>query len=117
MPFDPFAMAKTATDFAWGLAAKPAELLEVQMQAARQWGDFWTGALSGKAAEAPRDRRFAAPEYQDAPYYRGLRDSYLLASEQLRDFVARGGGEAPGEVGRAFGHGERVERHGGLGLH
>ncbi|MBA3543533.1 MAG: class I poly(R)-hydroxyalkanoic acid synthase [Chthoniobacterales bacterium] len=102
MPFDPFAMAKTATDFAWGLAAKPAELLEVQMQAARQWGDFWTGALSGKAAEAPRDRRFAAPEYQDDPYYRGLRDSYLLASQQLRDFVGRGGGEDSGKAMARF---------------
>ncbi|MEO7635475.1 MAG: hypothetical protein ABIS38_07505 [Sphingomicrobium sp.] len=93
MPFDPFALAKNATDFAWGLAARPAELLEVQMQAARQWGDFWTGAMSGKSAEVPRDRRFAAPEYSDDPYYRGLRDSYLLASQQLRDLVSRGGGD------------------------
>ncbi len=92
-PFDPFAMAKNASDLAWVLAAKPGELLEVQMQAARQWGDLWTGALSGKPAEKPRDRRFNAPEYQDEPYFRGLRDSYLLASQQLRDLVSRGGGD------------------------
>jgi len=29
LPFDPFAMARSAGDLAWGLAAKPAELLEV----------------------------------------------------------------------------------------
>lgn len=102
MPFDPFALAKSATDLAWGLAAKPAELLEVQMQAARQWGDFWTGALGGKPAEAPRDRRFAAPEYQADPYYRGLRDAYLLASQQLRDLVSRGGGDDSGKAMSRF---------------
>ena len=46
LPFDPFAMARSAGDLAWGLAAKPAELLEVQLAATRQWGDFWAGALS-----------------------------------------------------------------------
>ena len=102
MPFDPFALAKSATDLAWGLAAKPAELLEVQMQAARQWGDFWTGALGGKPAEPQRDRRFSAPEYQADPYYRGLRDAYLLASQQLRDLVARGGGDDSGKAMSRF---------------
>ena len=42
LPFDPFAMARSAGDLAWGLAAKPAELLEVQLAATRQWGEFWT---------------------------------------------------------------------------
>ena len=93
MPFDPFALARTATDYAWGLAAKPAELLEVQLDAARQWSGFWTGALTGAAGEKPRDRRFSAPEWQDDPYYRAIRDSYLLASDQLRAFVAKGGGD------------------------
>ena len=106
MPFDPFALAKSATDLAWGLAAKPAELLEVQMQAARQWGDFWTGAasgaLGGKPDEPLRDRRFAAPEYQADPYYRGLRDAYLLASQQLRDLVSRGGGDDSGKAMSRF---------------
>ena len=93
MPFDPFALARTATDYAWGLAAKPAELLEVQMDAARQWSSFWTGALTGTAGEKPRDRRFSAPEWQDDPYYRAIRDSYLLASDQLRALVSKGSGD------------------------
>ena len=73
---------------------KPADLMEVQLAAAQQWGDFWTGALSGKASEKPRDRRFAAPEWQDDAYYRAIRDAYLLASKQLRDVVSLGEGNA-----------------------
>ena len=59
LPFDPFAIAQASSEFAMGLAMKPAELMQVQLAAAQQWGEFWTGALSGKAGEKPRDRRFA----------------------------------------------------------
>ena len=90
LPFDPFAIAQASTDFALGLAARPADLLEVQITAAQQWGDFWTKALSGQPTNAPRDRRFASPQWQDDPYFRSIRDSYLLASEQLRDLVSLG---------------------------
>jgi len=90
LPFDPFALAQAGTDFALGLAARPADLLEVQITAAQQWGDFWTRAMSGQPTEAPRDRRFASPQWQDDPYFRSIRDSYLLASRQLRDLVSVG---------------------------
>ena len=90
LPFDPFAIAQAGTDLALGLAARPADLLEVQITAAQQWGDFWTRALTGQASEAPRDRRFASPQWQDDPYFRSIRDSYLLASKQLRELVAVG---------------------------
>ena len=62
------------------------------MEAAKQWGDFWTEALTGKAGEKPRDRRFASPEWQDDAYYRSIRDAYLLASKQLREMVSLGDG-------------------------
>ncbi|WP_310468642.1 class I poly(R)-hydroxyalkanoic acid synthase [Sphingomonas sp.] len=101
VPFDPFAMAKSAGDFAWGLAAKPAELLEVQLAATRQWGEFWTSALR-PPADPPRDRRFAAPEWSADPYYRAIRDSYLLASQQLRELVARGGGDGQSKATASF---------------
>src|SRR5438045_2502406 len=42
LPFDPFAIAQATGEFAFGLAMKPDELMEVQLAAARQWGDFWT---------------------------------------------------------------------------
>jgi polyhydroxyalkanoate synthase len=94
LPFDPFALAQAAGEAAIGLAARPAELLNVQLEAARQWSDFWSDALSGKASEKPRDRRFSSPEWQDDPYYRAIRDSYLLASRQLREAVGRSAGES-----------------------
>src|SRR5687768_5147769 len=100
LPFDPFALAQAAGEAAIGLAARPAELLGVQMEAARQWTDFWSGALTGKPTEKPRDRRFAAPEWQDDSYYRAIRDSYLLASQQLREMVARGGDGQAGASAR-----------------
>jgi polyhydroxyalkanoate synthase len=94
LPFDPFAIAQATGEFAMGFAMKPTELMEVQLAAAKQWGDFWTGALSGKESDKPRDRRFAAPEWQDDAYYRAIRDAYLLASKQLRDVVSLGEGSA-----------------------
>ena len=93
LPFDPFALAQAAGEAAIGLAARPAELLNVQLEAAKQWSDFWTDALAGNPSEKPRDRRFSSPEWQDDPYYRAIRDSYLLASRQLREAVARSAGE------------------------
>ena len=92
LPFDPFALAQAAGDVAASMAARPAELLTVQMEAAKQWSDFWTGTLSGKPSEKPRDRRFSAAEWQDDPYYRAIRDAYLLASSQLRDMVGKSAG-------------------------
>ena len=93
LPFDPFALAQAAGEAAIGFAARPAELLNVQIEAAKQWTDFWTGALSGQASEKPHDRRFSAAEWQDDPYYRAIRDAYLLASRQLRETVDKSAGE------------------------
>jgi polyhydroxyalkanoate synthase len=90
LPFDPFAIAQATSEFALGLAMKPQDLMEVQLAAAQQWGAFWTGALAGTESEKPRDRRFAAAEWQDDAYYRAIRDAYLLASKQLREVVALG---------------------------
>ncbi len=92
LPYDPLAIAQATSEFALGLAMKPTHLMEVQMAAAQQWGDFWIAALSGQTSEKPRDRRFAAPEWQDDAYYRAIRDAYLLASQQLRDVVSLGEG-------------------------
>ena len=93
LPFDPFALAQAAGETAIGLAARPAELLNIQLAAAKQWSDFWTDAIAGRPSEKPRDRRFSSAEWQDDPYYRAIRDSYLLASRQLREAVERSSGE------------------------
>jgi polyhydroxyalkanoate synthase subunit PhaC len=93
MPFDPFAIAQAASEHAMSLAMRPQDLVKVQLAAAQQWGDYWTKALTGTSGDTPRDRRFAAPEWQDDAYFRSLRDAYLLASEQMRAVVALGDGE------------------------
>jgi polyhydroxyalkanoate synthase len=93
LPFDPFAVAKATADVAMSMAMRPQDLLQVQMEAAKEWGDFWIGAMTGQAGEAPRDRRFMASAWQDDAYYRGVRDAYLLASKQLRDMVSLGSGD------------------------
>ena len=98
LPFDPFAVAQATGDFAIGLAMRPTDLMQVQMEAAKQWGDFWIAAAGGQASEKPRDRRFSAPEWQDDGYYRSLRDAYLLASQQLRDVVSVGDGPDSGKA-------------------
>ncbi len=98
LPFDPFAVAQATGDFAMGLAMRPTDLMQAQMEAAKQWGDFWIAALANQPGDKPRDRRFAAPEWQDDGYYRGLRDAYLLASQQLRDVVSVGNGPDSGKA-------------------
>ena len=92
LPFDPFAIAQATSDYALGLAARPQDLVQVQMAAAQQWSDYWASAFAGRPGDIPRDRRFAAKEWQEDPYYRGLRDAYLLASEQMRSMVSIGDG-------------------------
>ena len=101
LPFDPFAVLEASGKFAMGLAMRPTDLMQVQAEAARQWGDYWIGALSGHGGESPRDRRFAASEWQDEGYYRALRDAYLLASKQLRDVVSLGS-DGEGDSGQAM---------------
>ncbi|HVF37379.1 MAG TPA: class I poly(R)-hydroxyalkanoic acid synthase, partial [Sphingomicrobium sp.] len=96
LPFDPLAIARATTDFVAGLAMKPTHLMEVQFAAAQQWATFWNATLAGQPSEKPRDRRFAAPEWQDDAYYRAIRDAYLLASQQLRDAVSVEGGSESG---------------------
>lgn len=87
-PYDPLAIAGAMADFASGM--KPTDLFAVQMDAARQWGDFWMKAWSPAPGEKVRDRRFSAAAWAEDPYYRTLRDAYLLASEQLRGLVGKG---------------------------
>ncbi|MBN8808693.1 MAG: class I poly(R)-hydroxyalkanoic acid synthase [Sphingomonas sp.] len=88
-PFDPLALMRTVSDFAIGLGQHPQQLLEVQLQAAREWGDFWSRAFLPQApGEKVRDRRFASPAWDENPYFRSLRDAYLLASKQIRAVAA-----------------------------
>lgn len=90
LPFDPFAIASATMEAAAGMAARPADLFAIQRAAVGQWTDFWVRAVNPAAdpAAKPKDRRFAAAAWQDDPYFRTMRDAYLLASDQLRGVAA-----------------------------
>ena len=89
-PFDPMAVAGAMNDFAMRMAARPDAVLNASMNAMQQWGEFWLKAANPGAAEPakPRDRRFASKTWQEDPWYRAIRDAYLLASDQMRSVVA-----------------------------
>src|SRR4029453_7142270 len=53
LPFDPFAIAQAGTDFALGLAARPADLLEIQLTAAHQLGRLLDQGDVGKCCRRP----------------------------------------------------------------
>ncbi len=93
-PYDPLQLMGTVTDFTTRLMADPAQLFAVQAEAAKQWVGFWSNVWT-TPAEKPKDRRFSAPEWQDDPWYRAIRDAYLLASDQMRTLVEQGGGSGP----------------------
>jgi len=99
-PYDPLAIFQSMTDF--GKSFDPTQVFALQVDAARQWGEFWSNDETAPA-EKPKDRRFAAAEWHDDPWFRALRDGYLLASDQLRRLVAQGGGAGAGdERGKAM---------------
>ncbi|WP_176594256.1 alpha/beta hydrolase [Sphingobium sp. EM0848] len=93
-PYDPSTIARSVAAFTGSLWSKPAEVMELQLQAARQWGEFWGRTFTGIETPKPKDRRFSAEAWQDDPHYRVIRDSYLLAAEQLRALVGKGEGDA-----------------------
>ena len=55
--------------------------------AAEAWNDAGRHWLRGNVSDAstpgPSDKRFAAPEWQNSPVYRTLKETYLLASDWL----------------------------------
>jgi polyhydroxyalkanoate synthase subunit PhaC len=95
-PFDAMAVGQAINEFALRMAARPDALVNASLEAMEQWGQFWLGVAGGDAAPpARRDRRFASKAWQDDPWYRAIRDSYLLASDQMRSLVALDAHDGP----------------------
>jgi polyhydroxyalkanoate synthase len=67
---------------------------------------LWTALVSGQrerlAEPQPGDRRFAAKEWQDNPYYDYLKQSYLLAAQYLEALVDSAELEAPAKERARF---------------
>ena len=80
------------------LAQDAERWLEIQQRYYRRqlelWGDFAPRSASAAPAAAPApapapgDRRFAAPEWREQPYFNYLSRSYLLSGEWLMEVVA-----------------------------
>ena len=91
-PFDPLALFQSMAQF--GMSLDPARVLALQMDAAHEWAGFWADRWTTPAAPPPKDRRFAGMAWSDDPWFRAIRDVYLLASKQLRGLVSEGRGDA-----------------------
>ena len=61
-----------------------ASLWRSAVEAWNDAGRHWLrGSVSDASTPGPTDKRFAAPEWQNNPVYRTLKDAYLLASDWL----------------------------------
>ncbi|URW76093.1 class I poly(R)-hydroxyalkanoic acid synthase [Sphingomonas donggukensis] len=90
-PYDPLALFESMARF--GASFDPAQVFALQVDAAREWSAFWANVWT-PVADKPKDRRFAAPAWQEDAWFRAIRDGYLLASAQMRRLVAQGDGDA-----------------------
>jgi polyhydroxyalkanoate synthase len=69
----------------------PSENAELRRDYLEKQTRLWTALVSGERARIaeppPGDRRFAAPEWNDNPYFDYLKQSYLLAARYLETLV------------------------------
>ncbi|WP_029087232.1 class I poly(R)-hydroxyalkanoic acid synthase [Brevundimonas aveniformis] len=91
---DPFNVAPAMTQVMTSLASRPDKLFQAQAALFSGYMDLWTDAArqaTGQASElapAPRDKRFAAPEWSENPVFDVMRRSYLLSSTWLNDLIS-----------------------------
>ncbi len=70
------------------LFQNPTTLWEAQTKLYQQHMDLWMTMLGTKKAEEEKgDKRFAAPEWNEHPFYNTLKQSYLLTSKWLTEMV------------------------------
>jgi len=78
---------------AWlqSLSAKPEALAEMQARYMQEQMQLWLHKLQpdgdGASREPAADKRFAAPEWDELPVFRYLRDSYLLTAKTMMKAV------------------------------
>ena len=88
--FDPLALFRSMAAF--GTTFDPARVIELQVENAKRWTEFWSNVWTQPDAH-PKDRRFAATAWREDPWFRSIRDAYLLAADQMKRLVASGGGD------------------------
>jgi len=80
---------------AWlsGMLRDPTRFAALQASYVAKQAQLWTAMLTGRKDDAPPiapepgDKRFAAREWRDNPYYEYLKQSYLLATKHLTDLA------------------------------
>src|SRR5262245_52240414 len=76
-----------------GMLRAPARFAALQTNHAARQAQLWSAMLTGRKSDAPAiapepgDKRFAAREWRDNPYYEYLKQSYLLAVRHLTDLA------------------------------
>ena len=86
---------------AWleAVSAKPETMMELQGRYMQEQMRLWMDAMQphkhDAAKEAPGDKRFAAPEWDQLPMFRYFRDSYLLTSKMMMQAVEEAQLDAP----------------------
>ncbi|GAB3251259.1 PHA/PHB synthase family protein [Chitinimonas naiadis] len=90
-PQDPAAKSAAMETFIQGLVGNTQQLMGLQSSYYRKQMDLWTGLFAAgdkSAAPATRgDRRFAAPEWAEYPFFDYLKQNYLLSAKWLNELV------------------------------
>ena len=89
------------------LAAHPERVAEIQQRYYREQLALWsriTLAHEPPAEAPPADRRFTAAEWSRLPYFRLLKESYLLHARWLQDLV-----EAARLLGESIDYGRQAQ--------
>jgi polyhydroxyalkanoate synthase len=94
------------TDLLRALAAHPERVAEIHNRYYREYLALWARSIEPAAgtsggAGAAADVRFSAPEWRELPFFRLLRDTYLLNARWLQELV--GAAQLPAAAQRRLG--------------
>ena len=93
---DPLGLAPYSAKIAAKISADPDKLFKSQQELWQGFAEIWQDALNMKnganadvsqTKKIKTDKRFAAPEWNDDPYYKTIYQSYLLLSGWMKDLV------------------------------
>ncbi|HEX8569786.1 MAG TPA: class I poly(R)-hydroxyalkanoic acid synthase [Caulobacteraceae bacterium] len=101
VPYDFAPIADAFSAFTTAALSQPQRLMEAQVKAWGEWTELWSRAARRAMGEQVQpvmepvkgDRRFRDPAWSEEPVFDYLKQSYLLASKQLTDFVQSAEGD------------------------
>ncbi len=84
---DPFGVGNAWAKIGENLARHPDRLLDAQMQLWEGHVNIWRSLLVGDKDEAPKDKRFSDPEWENNPAFDVIRRTYQLNSDWLMSLI------------------------------